>query len=78
MRPEAESGISKRFGAAVRKARATQGISQEELADRAGLHRTYLGDVERGVRNITLVSAEKIAIALGTKLSALLECTDER
>ncbi|GMV87865.1 MAG: hypothetical protein AMXMBFR81_07960 [Chthonomonas sp.] len=78
MRPEAESGISERFGAAVRRARVAKGISQEELADRAGLHRTYLGDVERGVRNITLVSAEKIAGALETKLSALLECADER
>lgn len=78
MSREPESGISERFGVAVRKVRVSQGISQEELADRAGLHRTYLGDVERGVRNITLVSAEKIAAALGVRLSALLECADER
>lgn len=72
-----ERGISERFGLAVRKLRVSLGISQEELADRAGLHRTYLGDVERGERNITLVSAEKIASALGVALSTLLEAAGE-
>lgn len=49
-----------------------RGISQEALADRAGLHRTYVGDVERGERNISLVNMSKIAQALHTKLSALV------
>ena len=60
------------FGKAVRKARMSQGISQEGLADLAGLHRTYVGDVERGERNISLVNMSKIAQALHMKLSELV------
>ena len=43
-----------RYGQAVRKVRLEQGISQEELADSCGLHRTYISDVELGKRNISL------------------------
>jgi transcriptional regulator with XRE-family HTH domain len=46
-------------------------LSQEELANRANLHRTYIGAVERSERNITLVNADKIAHALSVKLSDL-------
>lgn len=60
------------FGKAVRKARMGQGISQEGLADLAGLHRTYVGDVERGERNISLVNMSKLAQALHMKLSELV------
>jgi transcriptional regulator with XRE-family HTH domain len=62
----------KRFGDTVRKLRLELGISQEELAERADLHRTYIAGIERGGRNITLRSAEKIARALKVSVSYLL------
>ena len=54
------------FGKKIRKRREELGISQEELADRAGLDRTYIGGVERGERNLGLLNLLKIAIALNT------------
>lgn len=60
------------FGQAVRKLRVAKGISQETLAELAGIHRTYIGDVERGTRNIALVNMTKIAEALGVRLSDLV------
>ena len=57
-----------RYGQAVRKVRLEQGISQEELADRCGLHRTYISDVELGKRNISLENIERIAISLNRTL----------
>lgn len=59
------------FGAAIRNERVGQGISQEELADRAGLHRTYISDVERGVRNLSLGSIDRLAQALEIPVSTL-------
>lgn len=61
------------FGEVVREARKKSGLSQEELADLAGLHRTYIGMIERGEKNITMLNAEKIAVALGMKLSELMK-----
>ena len=58
-----------RYGQAVRKVRLEQGISQEELADRCGLHRTYISNVELGKRNISLENIERIAISLNRTLS---------
>ena len=58
-----------RYGQAVRKVRLEQGISQEELADRCGLHRTYISDVELGKRNISLENIERIALSLNRTLS---------
>lgn len=52
------------FGNRVRTERAKQGLSQEELAEKAGLHRTYIGMVERGEKNITLGNVAKLAKAL--------------
>jgi transcriptional regulator with XRE-family HTH domain len=60
--------ITHTFGQRVRHFRKLKGISQEELADSCDLHRTYIGSVERGERNITLLNAEKIAKALGEPL----------
>lgn len=60
------------FGKNVQKTRQTMGISQEELAFRAGLHRTYIGMVERAERSISLQNAKKIADALNVKLDTLL------
>ncbi|MGB6067131.1 MAG: helix-turn-helix transcriptional regulator [Desulfomonilaceae bacterium] len=56
----------------VRKLRKEKGISQEELADMCGLHRTYVGSVERGERNVTLSSLEAFSAALGVSVPDLL------
>jgi CheY-like chemotaxis protein/DNA-binding XRE family transcriptional regulator len=64
--------VKKPFGTSVRTWRSRLGISQEELAGRAGLHRTYVCDVERGARNVTLQSIEKLARALEVTVSTLL------
>lgn len=63
--------VRKRVGNNVRRLREKQGVSQEELAARAELHRTYISGVERGIRNPTVVVLEKVADALGVELSAL-------
>lgn len=64
------------FGQRVRELRNLKKMSQEELADAAGLDRTYIGSVERGKRNISLMNILKIAQALGVKPSLLLEVFD--
>lgn len=63
--------LSNKFGPAVREARMAAGLTQEELADRAGLDRSYMGGVERGERNPTLSVIEKIAEGLGVTLAEL-------
>lgn len=60
------------FGRTVRRRRREQGISQEELADRAGLHRTFISMIERGVRNPSLDVVYKLADALETTAAALV------
>jgi transcriptional regulator with XRE-family HTH domain len=59
------------FGDRVRELRASTGLSQEALADVAGLHRTYVGSVERGERNISLDNIYALAAALGVPASSL-------
>lgn len=60
-----------RFGKAVRRQRHRKGLSQEAFADLCELDRTYVGGIERGERNVALVNIEKIASALGLRLSEL-------
>jgi transcriptional regulator with XRE-family HTH domain len=60
------------LGAAIRRARALKGLSQEQLAVDSGLDRSYFGGIERGEHNLTVVSLQKIADALNVKMSALL------
>ncbi|MCK9636426.1 MAG: helix-turn-helix domain-containing protein [Methylobacter tundripaludum] len=62
--------ITQSFGQKVRYFRILKRLSQEELAGLCGLHRTYIGSVERGERNITLINAEKIATALEQSLAS--------
>lgn len=59
------------FGRNVQNHRKALGLSQEQLADRAGVHRTYIGMIERAEKNITLVNIEKIAKALNVNISEL-------
>lgn len=61
--------ILMRYGQAVRKIRLEQEMSQEELAGRCGLHRTYISDIELGKRNLSLENIERIAISLNKTLS---------
>jgi transcriptional regulator with XRE-family HTH domain len=61
------------LGMAIKTQRALLGISQEELAHRAGLHRTYVSDLERGARNPSIESIEKLARALELPVSKLFE-----
>lgn len=63
--------ISEKFGQKVRDERTKRGLSQEELAVKAGVHRTYIGMIERAEKNITLANIEKIANALGLSISEL-------
>jgi transcriptional regulator with XRE-family HTH domain len=63
----------KTLAANIRSLRESAGISQEQLGRRAGLHRTYVGGVERGERNVTLSTLEKLAGALGCSVIDLLE-----
>jgi transcriptional regulator with XRE-family HTH domain len=68
--------ISIALGHAIRLAREDRGWSQETVAGEAGLHPTYVGDVERGERNITVLSLCKIADGLEVPASRLLEVTE--
>ncbi len=67
-----KSAILKKFGQKVKKLRENKGWTQEELAKRCGLHRTYIGSIERNERNVSLINIEKIAKALGVNTKQLL------
>ncbi len=61
------------FASNVREQRLTKGLSQEDLAELCGLHRTYVGSVERGERNICIDNMERIALALEVRLEDLIK-----
>ena len=65
------SKIRKEFGLRVREIRSAQGYSQEAFADECGLHRTYIGAIERGERNVSIDNIAKIADALNINLKDL-------
>lgn len=71
-RMKQDLALLRAFGLAVREAREQKGLSQEALAGLAGLHRTYIGSVERGERNLSLNSIHAIAVALGKAVSSLM------
>jgi transcriptional regulator with XRE-family HTH domain len=60
------------LGQAIRDLRARRHMSQEDLADEAGLHRTYIGGIERGERNVAYMNIRRIAAALDVRPSQLL------
>lgn len=65
------------LGSEIRKRRLELGLSQELLATLCELHRTYIGSVERGERNLSLLNIVSIATALKCKPGSLLKCIDE-
>ena len=69
------SKLIKTLARNIKHLRSQMGISQEELADKCGLHRTYIGAVERGERNITLSTLELIASALNVDAPKILSKT---
>ena len=71
------SDIVVRFGKAIRTIRHQAGISQEELAERCGLHRTYVSDVELGKRNVSLENIERFSRSLNVSLTDLFAEVDK-
>ena len=65
--------IRRRLGRNLQRLRQEKGLSQEAFADLAGLHRTYVSGVERGIRNPTVTVLQKLADALGVKVGALVD-----
>ena len=71
MKKQAKPDIRERFGFAVKARREQLQWTQEDLADKASIHRTYLSDIERGSRNLSLINIERLAAALALSLSEL-------
>ncbi len=71
-----ENAARLRFAQAMKRHRQERGLSQETLAEMTGLHRTYIGSVERGERNVCIDNMQRIAEALGVELVALLARTE--
>lgn len=67
------SDIAKILGQRIRNYRTAKGLSQEKLAELSGCHHTYIGQIERGEKNATIESIEKISAALNVSLSKLFE-----
>ena len=65
--------IRRRLGRNVQSRRTAKGWSQEEFADRCGLHRTYVSGVERGIRNPTITVVERLAAALAVPIGELVD-----
>ena len=65
--------LLEKFGQKVREERLKQNLSQEQLAVKAGVHRTYIGMIERAEKNITLLNIKKLSKALSMSISKLLE-----
>jgi len=68
--------IRERFGFAVKVRREELGLTQEDLAHKAGIHRTYLSDVERGTRNLSLINIELLAASLSLPISELFKLVE--
>lgn len=71
-----EGELQRIVGRNIRRLRQARGVSQEDLAAEIGVHRTYMGGVERGERNLTLQSLERLAGRLGVSPLSLLEDHD--
>lgn len=69
--------MTEAVGLAVRRIRRQRALSQEQLGDASGLHRTYISDIERGVRNASLTSLVRLADALEVRLSRLITLAEQ-
>lgn len=76
MRKRTKADIRERFGFAVKERREELKLTQEDLADKAGIHRTYLSDIERGSRNVSLLNIERLARALSLSIAELFRLTE--
>lgn len=74
---ESRENLQRAFGRAVRQSRTDAGLSQEDLADRSGLHRTYVSQIERGLRSPSLVAISALAHALGTTAYELFRVVEQ-
>ena len=70
---EEKQEILLKFGTRVRELRKGKGLSQEAFASLCGLDRTYISGIERGVRNVSIINIEALAVGLGVSLSELME-----
>jgi transcriptional regulator with XRE-family HTH domain len=75
--PESTPHLQVAFGLAVRHIRTERGMSQEQLAARSGLDRTYVSGLERGTRNPTLITQQRLAVALGVRVAELIAYAEE-
>lgn len=69
--------VREQFGYAVKVRREELGLTQEELAERAAIHRTYLSDIERASRNVSLVNIERLAAGLSLSMSELFRLVEK-
>lgn len=69
--------IRVRFGFVVKTLREKLALTQEDLAEKAGIHRTYLSDIERGSRNVALINIERLAHSLSVSLQELFKRVDQ-
>ena len=78
MPPTSPEPLFAAFGAAVRALRKGRGLSQEALAERAQLHRSYVTDIELGRRNVSLYNIRQLAVALGVPMADLIREVERR
>jgi transcriptional regulator with XRE-family HTH domain len=76
MKKKGKADIRERFGFAVKTRREELGLIQEDLAEKAGIHRTYLSDIERGGRNVSLINIERLAEALALSIAELFRMVE--
>ena len=73
---KARPDIRERFGFALKIRREELGLTQEELAEKAGIHRTYLSDIERGGRNLSLINIERIAHSVSLSMAEFFQLVE--
>lgn len=73
MKKRASTDIKARLGAVIRHRRTALSMTQEQFAEKCGLHRTYIADIERGARNVSLENIERISKGLGVSIWEILK-----
>lgn len=72
-----QRGLAKKFGVVIRRLRLQKGMSQEQFSDICGLHRTYVGSIERGEKTVTIETANKLAMSFGLTLVELFRLLEK-